>query len=473
MRVLVAFSFFVFSVTAFSQTVETGRWSLQQCIDYALEHNLAVQQQRLSTDLSAESKVAADNAWLPSLNAGASHAYNFGQTIDRFTNQFATQMVQSNNFFIGANMPLFNGFEIKYNKEQAAVNYAAALKDVEVTENNIVLQVSNAFLQILFANEILAAAEQQAQLSSEQLEQTQKLVKAGVQPVSAQYEIEAQLATENLRVTEARNQVTLSELALKQLLQLEASSAFEIDVPSITEASISNGLSTAGTIYDAALTAMPEIQSSELKLEASTLTEQIAKARYYPSLSFSASAGTGYSGLRKEVISSTLDGATEFGFTNAGEIVYVPNYNVVTQTVGFGSQLADNLNQTISVSLSVPIFNRFSTRTSVNRARINAEIAELEVERTKNQLRQDVEQAYADALAAKQSFESTKTVVDARTKAFEFAQTRFKAGASNSLEFNTAKNQLAQSQSDLIRAKYNALFRLKVLDFYQGKPIVF
>jgi len=232
-------------------------------------------------------------------------------------------------------------------------------------------------------------------------------------------------------------------------------------------------LENAAIVYSYAESSMPEIKSAESSLLSSDKQLNAAKSGYYPSLVLSGSIGSGYSGLRTEVESVSQGPDQQIGFLETGELVYTSTFDAAMRRVPFTTQLNDNFNQFVGLSLNVPIFNRYSVKNSVNQAKINQSIAELQLEQEKLGLRQRIETARADAAAARELYKANVEALKSSQKSFEFAEVRFEAGAMNVTEFNTAKNNLQIAQAQLSQSRYDFIFKTKVLDFYMGKPLGF
>jgi outer membrane protein len=428
-------------------------WTLERCINYAIENNIQLKQSALQVESAKYDKTQSLAQMFPNLNASTGFNTNFGRNIDPGTNQFVNEQVQSNNFRVGSNVTLFNGLRLLNTFKQSQLDLLAAEYDLEGLSNDISMNISTAFMQVMFNEELLYVAEEQVTIASEQLERTRKLVEAGSLPEGNLFDVEAQLATNELQVINAENALSASLLALKQMLNLPASESFRIKRPDVDIPIDGLEGKTVGTVYDHALNNWPQIKSRETNLESARKSEKIAFATYTPTLSANASVSTFYSSAFEDV-----------EFVN-GEIVRTP--------VLYGDQLDRNLSESIGLNLSIPIFNGLSSRTSVKQARLGRINAELLLQDQKNQLYSSVQQAYNDATAAKRQFDASDKSLKATERAFEYAEQRYEVGMMNSLEFNTASNNLARVRSELLRAKYDYIFKMKVLDFYQGKPITF
>lgn len=455
-----------------SSGVAQETWSLKQCIDHAYEHNLQVKQSEVNALIQQQRITSAKGQRLPNLNGFASHTYNFGQRIDPFTNQFANQRVQSNNLYLNTQVTLFNGFQTKNNIKKSLIDYQIQEQTTEKIKNDIALAIAANYLQILFNEEAIKIAQQQMAITNQQLKRVDQLVRAGAVPQGNLLDLRAQIATDEMNLVSSENQLVISTLYLKQLLQLDSISDFRIVIP---ETSMDEKLlvsSTPGQVYDAALNIMPSIKTSQLQIESAATGFLSAKGRRYPSLSVSGSLGTGYSGLSKNTIVTSYE-LNEAGLTSTGDQVYLYNPVVESSKKSFGNQAKDNFNQSIGFNLSIPIFNRFSTQTAMESAQLNKEIAEIQLQQTENQLRNDIEQAHVDAISAMKKYIATQKAVEAQRQSFEYAKKRFEVGMMNSVDFNTSKNKLANTKSQLLQAKYDYLFKIKILEFYQGKSLAF
>ncbi len=449
------------------------QWSLEECINYAIDKNLSVKRSALNLELSAENLKQSKYNILPSVNANASNTYNFGQTIDPFTNRFATETVRSNSFGISASLNVFNGFQTMNSIRSNRAGFEASVADLEKMKNDISLNVANSYLQILFNIELLRNAENQLSVTLVQLDRITKLVNAGSQPQGAQFDIEAQLAQEDLNKVNAENQLNLSILNLKQLLQLNASEEFAVVEPKLGDIEEQQVATTPGAIYENSLQIMPEIKGSELRLVQAEQELKRARGGYSPRLTVTGSFGTGYSGASQEVIGSEAPQLVPTGgfVQNTGDIIVAPVSSPIVQDKAFGDQLDDNINRSVGMNLSIPIFNGLSSRTNVSRSKIQLDQAENTLLETKQQLRQQIESAYLDAAAALKRYESAKASVKALNESFKYTQQRFDVGLLNSFDFSNEKNRLIQAESSLLQAKYEFIFKTKVLEFYQGKAL--
>lgn len=450
-------------------------WTLEECIAYAFENNIQIQQNRINQKIAEQDLKGSKYNLLPDLNGFASHTYNFGQTIDPFTNQFANTQVRSNSFSLSSNVTIFNGFRnINTIKRNQALTEAAKL-DLEKMQNDIALNISNLYLSILFNKELLKNAQSQLRVTAKQVDRIKKQVNAGALAEGANKDIEAQFASEELQLINAQNQLQLSKLNLAQLLRLESSKDFDVVSPNLENFGEVKELVSPEALYLTALGIMPEVKSSEYGLYNAEKNTQIARSAYYPTLSVNGSIGTGFSGANREVV-----GATVFEDVPTGARTLLTNDLVVEDLViptfsekSFSDQFDENENKSIGFRLTIPIFNRLSARTNVQRAKLQAQNAELQYENTKLALRQSIESAHNDAVAALKRYKAAEKSVSALETSFAYTQERFNVGIINSFDFNNEKNRLNNAQSELLQAKYNYIFSTKVLDFYQGKAFSF
>jgi outer membrane protein len=455
-----------FAIPALSQ----DPWSLQKCIEEGLKKSIQIRQTELNL---RNQQIALDQskaAVLPSLNGQAANFYNVGRTIDRFTNQFANSTVQSINMGLNTQFNLFNGLQNYYSIQQSRINLAAGLKDVDQSKNDISLSVASAFLNILLAKEVYVNTEKQVELSRQQVARTKKLFEAGAAPKVNLLQVEAQLANEELAMVNAKNSVDLAMLSLVQLLMLESRDGFDVVAPKIPTPEELPLTFTASYVYTQALASQPSLKGAELRKQSAEKGLQVSRSGMYPTLSFIGSIGTGYSGLAQKVVG--IDSRqVEAGFTQSGETVYSVVIDPVLQRSTYREQFGDNVNKSFGLSLTVPIFNNLAVKSNVSRSRIQLEQADLNYQQIKINLKRTIEQAYADALAALNRYQATLKSVESLQEVFRNTEQRFNAGAANPVEYNDSKTRLITAESNLLQAKYDYVFRYKILDFYMGKAI--
>ncbi|MGZ4033265.1 MAG: TolC family protein [Bacteroidia bacterium] len=448
--------------------------TLEQCIDYALKNNIQIKQSELTTDISQINLIQSEANLLPSLNGNASHSYNIGRTVDRFTNQFADAEVLSQNFSLSTDVTIFGGLQSINTIQQNKFNYLAGKYDVEKMRNDVALNIANAYLQILYSIEAVENAKNQMGITAGQVERTQKLVDAGSAAKGTLLDIQSQLATEELNLTTAQNQLDIAYLSLAQLLNMPSADGLTIVKPELTVSPEALGTSNPAQIYTTAASSLPEIKSAENKVKSAEKGVSAAWGGVSPKLVFSASYGTGYSGASQRIVTPpAFQGYSPNGsITSAGDTVLSPAFSKGTyEKVPFMNQYHDNVNKSFGFYLTVPIFNRLQTKALIDKARIQKLNADLNVESTKLQVQKNVQQAYADASAGLKKYNASLRAVDASAESFKYTEQKFNVGMVNTTDYNAAKNKLIKAQSDLLQAKYEFVFKTKVLDFYQGKPL--
>lgn len=448
-------------------------WSLQDCIEYALENNIQIKQQQLGVNMARENLTQSRASRFPTLNASASHSYNFGRTVDPFTNEFATESVQSNNFNMSSGMTLFSGFQILNSIRQNALELQASEYDVESMVNDISLAVASAYLQILFSMELVDIAANQLEITSQQVERTSRLVEAGTLARGGLLTIEAQAASEELQLVNAQNNLEMAYLDLLQLLDLETMEDFSIQVPDIQIDPEGDHLYSPMYVYERAVNSQPEVLSADMRVLSAERGVHIAQGARSPMLSLRGSYGTGYSGASQEVTDIIPGDPVQIGQTPSGEPVFGPSFDYVTQVKPFMDQLNDNLNRSMGLILSIPIFNSLQVRSSIGRSKISLENSRLTNQLIRNQLFKTIQQSHADAQAALKRYDALIKNVNALEESFRYTEQRFDVGMIASLEYNDSKNRLTAAQSELLQAKYEYLFRKQILEFYMGNPLRF
>ena len=419
------------------------QWTLRQCMDYAIEHNISIKQQdnvRRQQELSLST---SRNSRLPDLSASASENYSFGraQTLD---GTYSNRNTNSTSFSIGTSVPLFTGFQIPNQIKLNQLNLEAATQDLEKAKNDIRMQVAQAYVQILYNMEIADVACRQLAIDSAQVKRLEAFVENGKASQAQLSQQQATLAQAQLTATQADNNLQLSVLALTQLLELPSPEGFSIVRPDNTSLLVlHSSLPSPDAVYQEALTIKPEVRAEQLRLSAADKSISIAKAALYPKLYFNAGLQTNY---------------------------YKTNG---MQAESFTSQMKNNFAQYLGVSLNVPIFNRFATRNNVRSARIDRENRQLQFDLVRKTLYKDIQQVYYNAVAAGSKYESSKQAQQSSQDAFKLTQAKYENGKASITEFNEAKNNYLKTESDLVQARYEYLYQTALLDFYRGRDLNF
>jgi len=463
----------------------TGPWSLQRAVDYALAHNLNVRLNQLQAQNSAQTLRQSRAALLPSANLNGTQAWNFGTSVNPLTFEFQSQTVRSNNFSGASQVVLFQGFQLRNTIRRNVLDYEASLQDVEKARNDLSLNVASQFLQLVLAQELVRANQTRVANTQAQIARTKILLKAGSIPESTLLDSQSQLATDDLNVITAQNQADLARLALLQLLNLDPATTrdFQIEVPPLPdpdeEAPYTLDLNQ---VYQMAATTLPEIRAAELRVQSARRGIDLAKGAYLPPLALTGQVFTGYSSssvsrvvtgtgtnssfpvLARDPVTGQIT-PTNFSVLVPGQ----PTFDVLP--VRYFDQLNNNLGKQVQFSLSVPILNGLQARVNVQRALLNEQSNAVRAEQARLTLRQSIEQAYADARAAQLQYAAAKRQVQALTLTQRNSEIRFNNGLLNGTEFNISKNNLNFAVSNQLQAKYTFIFRRKVLDFYQGRPL--
>ena len=453
-------------------------WTLERCIDYAVAHNITIEQYRLRTESQAIQLENAKYSRLPDLNASASENFSFGRGLTA-DNTYTNTNTSSTNFSVGTSVPIFTGFQIPNQIALNKLNLEAATQDLEKAKNDIRTQVAQAYVQALYNMEILDVARRQVSIDSAQVARLQALLDAGRSSRAELSQQQATLAQSRLTVTQADNNLRLALLSLSQLLELDSPEGFTVEAPTnlppaptnlpqLGEASgaatETSGAATspsrgrqegtatspswgrqegAPAIYADALATKPEVLAAQLRLKAADHSIKIAQAGLYPTLSFSAGLGTNY-------------------YTTSG-----------FKADGFGTQLKNNFSQYLGFNLSIPIFNRFQTRNSIRSAKLEKVNQQLALDQTRKTLYKEIQTAWYNTIAAQQKLTASDEARRASQDAFTLVQAKYEQGKATITEFNEAKNIYLKTESDCTQARYEYLYQKALLQFYRGEPLRF
>ncbi len=438
----------LFFIACFSSNSQQY-WTLEDCIDYAMENNIRIKRQELQVKNARYNYRQSMLNVLPGISANASHTYSRGRSLDMITYEYIDIPHESGNMSMSAGMNIFNGLYNHHNIRLERYNLQATLNEVEGARDEVSLNIVTAFLQILYEKEMLEIDEQQLKLSELQLENARISYELGDVPKSRIFELESQHAAYRHRVTLSRNSVKSAYLNLKQLLQLDMDLDFRVKVPDLNnDVDKSNLVYPVDDIYNEAEASLPYVRGAEYHLKSTQKALDIRRSQLYPSLSVSAGLGSRYSELARN-----------------------PRENEGTLDYPYDLQLRDNFGQYVTFSLSIPIFNRWATRTHISRAKTNILDAEYYVEEVKQQLYSQVHQNYNDALAARDNYESASKSRLHAEEAFNFASRQFELGLINFVDYQYAQNNFITAESELVRARYDMILRLAFLDYYMGNPI--
>jgi len=450
-------------------------WSLEKCVQYAQENNLSIQQAGFSVQQAEIAERESKNARLPNVNGFANGDLDFGRTINPVTNTFSNETRASNSLGIAAGVTIYNGNRIKNTIRQTQFDAAASRADQKQMQTNIALSVADAYLQILFSYEQLANAQKRLEQTQDQLEQTDKLIQAGTLPRADRLNILANIASDEQSIVTQENGLELNYLVLKQLLQLEPDFELVVEKPTVLTPRVEPETFVLKDIYNKAYNNQPMIRAGEMRLKSSELGIDIAKSLRLPVLSANANVNSFWS-------DKTLDFANPIfvGDRIVEQDVFIDGTNATLGTLQsdfsfnkrpYFGQISDNFGQGIGLSLQVPIYNADRTNIAIERAQLGILNQRIINAQNEQQLKADIQQAIANAKAAKKQFEAADKTVKALAEAYKNTEKRYQLGAINTFEYTTSKNTLDQAEVDLIIAKYNFLYTVKVVDFYEGEKL--
>ena len=421
------------------------QWSLRECEDYAVAHNITIKQQENQCRQQELQLSTARNSRLPDLSASMGQNFSFGRGLTA-ENTYSNTNTSSTSFSLGTSVPLFTGFQIPNQIKLSQLNLEAVTADLEKAKNDIRMQVAQAYVQILYDMEMADVAHRQIEIDSMQVARLDAFVKNGKASEAELSQQKATLANSHLTATQADNNYRLSLLTLSQLLELPTADGFAIvrpDQETLDHLESLGSLVSPDLIYAEALGVKPEILSQELRLKGTEHSIKIAQAANYPTLSLSGGLGSNY-------------------YTTSG-----------FDSDAFGKQLKNNFSQYIGLNLNIPIFNRFQTRNNIRSARIDQETQQLQLDNAKKTLYKEIQQVYLNAQNAQSKMSASEEAVQSSKDAFTLMQAKYENGKANITEFNEAKNNYLKSESDLVQARYEHLYQRALLEFYRGRELDF
>lgn len=467
-----AIKVFLFIIIGSSPLFGQSTYSLQECIEIARKNNIGAQQSQLSVDQNEVALNSAKMARLPNLNAGVSNSYNFGRTIDPFTNAFINQNVTAVSTNLSSGVTLYNGLRLNNDIKSAKANYEASQLDIEALENDIALDIAALYLSVLMAREQVKVFENNITQTKDQLKRIEILLEAGATTIDRKYELEAQLGNDELQLTNATNNSILSLLNLKIYMNLPPDQTLEIETMEANDVALSNIEEVdLQSVVQENFKSLPQAKRDEMLKQASEYNVSSALGSRQPSLTLSANLNSIYSSQSQLPVNPRLE-ELEVGYVGSTQdAVFTQRQVFDYQTPGLTNQLQNNFGQTFGFTLSIPIFNRNLINAGIDNSKINHQRASLQLEGTKNQIQNNVYQAYYSWLAADKAYESANKAFDAQKKLFDQMQLRYDAGAVNYFDWVTARNNLTASEINLVQARFDLIFKEKTFGFYQGKEI--
>ena len=413
-------------------------WDLQRCITHTIKHNLSIKQKEAARNQSEVELNTAQWSRMPNLNGNIGQSFNFGRALQA-DNTYGNRNTRNTNFSLGTNIPLFTGMQIPNSIALSKLNLKAATEDLAKAKEDISIQVASYFLQVLFNEELTKIARNQVALSQEQLDRKIAFFRNGKASEAEVLEAKSRLAQDQLSLVQAENNHQLALLDLSQLLELPSPEGFQINVPDIDN--FSAHLTLPEEVYAQAMMNKPAIKAAQYRLQGAEKSIKIAQSGYYPQLSFGAGIGTNYYHLS--------------GIENAP----------------FSTQWDQNMNKYLQFSLSIPIFNRFQTRNRVKSARIQHTALSWQLEESKKALYKEIQQAYYNALAAESKYKSSQSANESAEASFRLMSEKYANGKASATEYNEMRTAWMKALSDGVQAKYEFVYRSKILDFYKGVPL--
>lgn len=465
--------FFILLLSA-SIRAQPKIWTLDDCIDYALKNNLTVQQIQLNVNRSANQLQQSRMERLPNLNASAGNFFNRGRTVDPTTYNFLSGSLSTNNLSLSSSVNLFNGFRVRNSIIQNNYNLKADELELENTRQNVAITITGFYLDALMAKEQVDIMQRRYEVVHEQLNYTRKLVEAGSLAEGELLNVEAQLAQADFDRVSAENQYDLAMVNLQAAMLLEPEAGFQISKPGDEmNEDILQRYPSPEVLVNEAIKLHPSVKSAEYRMLGAQSGVQVARAARYPSLRLSGSLNTSSSSQRQrfEIIPLGFDTIGQVAGSGAPVISKEPSFDVQGRRYPVGDQFKDNFNQTISLQLSIPIFNNYRTKNAISMAEINWRSAELNMEQQRISLRNNIYQYYTSALAAKKRYDAAVKNVEASRRSFEYAEKRAREGMIRAIDFQRLQSDLQTAENNLLQAKYQYLMSIRILKYYLGQSI--
>ena len=455
---------------------QSKKWTLEECVTYAIQNNISIKQSELDSKMALIDKKSAVGRFLPSLNASASHSWNIGLNQDITTGLLQNKTTQFTSAGANVGIDIYSGLQNQNTLRKANLSIVAAKYQLVKMKEDIALNVANAFLQVLFNKENLKVQKEQLRINEKQYVRSEELVKVGSIPRGDLLDVKATLALNNQNVITAENSLLISKLSLSHLLQLKDFENF--DVVDDTDVKDANNImaQTPSAIYEKAFEGRTELKIARTNLEIAEKNVAIAKGAFQPTLQgfYSFNSRVAYSDRVTGVIPNASNPTSIVGFVEGtNQNVLSPNFTrVLGNPAPFFDQFNTNKGQSFGMQLSVPVFNGFSARNNVERSKVSLERSKIAVEQQNLDLQRNVYTAFADAKGALNAYESSVAALEARQGAYNYATEKYSVGLMNSFDFNQSQTLLTNAQSEVLRTKYDYIFKIKILEFYFGIPLI-
>ena len=457
-----------------SQTNNNQKLSLKQAVDVALSNNLQVRQSDLQMQSTAVNLSQAKTNIFPDLFSNLNHGTNQGRSIDPFTNSYINQTINYASYNLSSSVVLFNGFQLKNLVKQNALTYEANKMDLQQTKDNVTLNVILAYLQILNNKEQLQQSRNQAAVTRQQVDRLNIMNESGAVPPGQLYDLKGQLGNDELAIVNNQNSLNTAKLTLAQLMNVPYEAGLDLENITADTLALEYGVDPKA-LYDVSVKELAIVKAAELRKMSAQKNVQVARGLYYPTVALAGSFNTNYSNAAvRDIITGTSEVPSDDYVNVGGSKVPVMTKRTTfsTEKIGYGDQFNNNYNTSVFLSVQVPIFNRFRAKNRVALAKIDFKNAEVQAQTIKTQLSQNIEQAYFNMTAGLDRYNTLKQQVKDFSESFRTAEVRFNAGAINQVDYLIAKNNVDRSNINLITAKYDYIFRTKILDYYQNKLVL-
>jgi outer membrane protein len=468
-KIIVILILFIYNVNAQAQRVFT----LKQAVDTALKNNLELKQTELQMESAGIDWRQAKTNLLPNLNGFVNHGINQGRSIDPFTNGYIDQRVNYANYGLASGMTVFGGLSLQNSIRQTSLSYEASKMDVQQQKDNLTLDIILAYLQVMSNEDLLTQANSQVGVSRQQVARLEKMNREGAIAPSLLSNLQGELAGNELTLVNNQNRLATSRLNLFQLMNVPYDSSIKFERIS-ADAFTTQYDASANDIYQTALENLAMVKAANLRRQSAQKGVQVAKGQLYPNLSLNGNVNTNYSSVATQntfLNNSEVENGSYVVVDGVKTPVITTQPNFKTDKINYNKQLNNNLYTTVSLDLRVPLFNNFSQRNRIKKAALQLKNTDYVAEATKIQLRQTIEQAYANMTAAKNSYDALTRQVEAFALSFRIAEVRFNAGVETVIDYVIAKNNYDRANSNLIIARYDYLLRTKILDYYRGRAL--
>jgi len=465
--------FFFFASTLFFVQAQ-AIWSFEDCVSYALENNININQSKLSTDFAANNVLQNKmDIYSPNINVNVTEGFNFANSVDPLTFNFVQQNTNSTTMGLFIDFNLFQGLSRMMNLKASALELDATQLDQLELENSTRLIIANNYLNAMLAKEALQIAKDQRVLTQNQYKNTLELVKVGVLAKGDQYEVEAQMANDEVNVITAENNLELALNQIKFVLQLDPFQ--EIDIVGLPnmDIDVDANMTDVSILAENALHLLPNVKSAELRKRAAEFQLKAAKGSLSPSISLSGYLGSNYFSAAQQQVGETTV-TTPIGFVSGSNDLVISSFQQpIFGDKSFGMQVGDNFNQNVRINLNIPIFGKWQRMIAINNAKLAVKQSEYDIQSKQNTLNQDIFNAQTSLKAASKQFLASEKSMEAASIAFTYAEEKFKFGVINTYEFETAKNRLVAAQTNLAQAKFEYLFRHAIINFYKTGELSF